>query len=300
MIEAVYQDTMPDGSKIGTLIMLHGSPGSHNDFKYVARNLISSGIRLIGINYPGMGYSSYDERVFNNNEERTRYVQELIRQLGLNKNLVFMGHSRGSENALRLAAVNSQITVGMVIVNPIGFQKHKGVYPFWGIKLCAWLWVNIRSLRFLFLPLFHLLYKLLGFRAANGYIAANSLQQMAATDFEKQKNFVELLNKTPHLKALILFSGKDHLVEPERSLELISAFDDCEEICCITEAEKSSDEEENQLIHEVSKKLIDKRPKNLYIFFSNEDHFLQKRRAKLLSESIKVLLQAVNSNNSKI
>uniref|UniRef100_A0A915M1J0 Uncharacterized protein n=1 Tax=Meloidogyne javanica TaxID=6303 RepID=A0A915M1J0_MELJA len=58
-INAVYQDTHPDGSshKGQTVIMLHGSPGSHNDFKYIVPLLSPKGVRSIVINWPGMGYS---------------------------------------------------------------------------------------------------------------------------------------------------------------------------------------------------------------------------------------------------
>lgn len=60
-INAVYQDTHPDGSshKGQTVIMLHGSPGSHNDFKYIVPLLSPKGVRSIVINWPGMGYSEF-------------------------------------------------------------------------------------------------------------------------------------------------------------------------------------------------------------------------------------------------
>jgi len=37
--------------------MLHGSPGSHNDFKYIVPLLSPKGVRSVVINWPGMGYS---------------------------------------------------------------------------------------------------------------------------------------------------------------------------------------------------------------------------------------------------
>uniref|UniRef100_A0A915M9R8 Uncharacterized protein n=1 Tax=Meloidogyne javanica TaxID=6303 RepID=A0A915M9R8_MELJA len=60
-INAVYQDTHPDGSshKGQTVIMLHGSPGSHNDFKYIVPLLSPKGVRSVVINWPGMGYSEF-------------------------------------------------------------------------------------------------------------------------------------------------------------------------------------------------------------------------------------------------
>ena len=57
-INAVYQDSNPDGAKLGTCIGLHGCPGSHKDFKYIEPLLTEAGVRFIGINFAGLGFSS--------------------------------------------------------------------------------------------------------------------------------------------------------------------------------------------------------------------------------------------------
>ena len=49
---------------------------------------------------------SDDHRLHDDNEERVRIVQSLIDALNLKENLIFMGHSRGGELALKLAAYN--------------------------------------------------------------------------------------------------------------------------------------------------------------------------------------------------
>lgn len=51
------QDSLPGGSCIGTVVACHGAPGSHNDFKYILPYLHKYGIRFIGINFPGQGYT---------------------------------------------------------------------------------------------------------------------------------------------------------------------------------------------------------------------------------------------------
>ncbi|VDO38742.1 unnamed protein product [Onchocerca flexuosa] len=56
-VDAVVQDSLPDGSRIGTVVGCHGSPGSHDDFKYILSYLHAHGIRFIGINFPGQGYT---------------------------------------------------------------------------------------------------------------------------------------------------------------------------------------------------------------------------------------------------
>jgi alpha-beta hydrolase superfamily lysophospholipase len=57
-LDAVVQDTMPGGSKVGTVVASHGCPGSHKDFKHLQSRLKDAGIRFIGINFPGFGYTA--------------------------------------------------------------------------------------------------------------------------------------------------------------------------------------------------------------------------------------------------
>ncbi len=46
---------MPAGSPHGTVVAIHGAPGSHKDFKYMQPYLTDLGIRLVGVNFPGFG-----------------------------------------------------------------------------------------------------------------------------------------------------------------------------------------------------------------------------------------------------
>lgn len=87
--------------------------GSHKDFKYIYPNLN----RFIGVNWPSMGFTDckfFDMFLVNildnhslvdDNNERIQIVQHIIDELKL-ENVVFIGHSRGSENALKMAALN--------------------------------------------------------------------------------------------------------------------------------------------------------------------------------------------------
>lgn len=101
------------------MIAVHGAPGSHKDFKYLTPHLVENGIRVIGINFPAMGYTSCklylirrynkcldDPSLVDDNSERVQIVQGVIDALKLNEKLVFIGHSRGSENSLKTAALN--------------------------------------------------------------------------------------------------------------------------------------------------------------------------------------------------
>lgn len=52
-----------------------------------------------------MTFLANDKLLFTN-EERIQFVQKIVDRLDINGNMIFMGHSRGSENALKMAALN--------------------------------------------------------------------------------------------------------------------------------------------------------------------------------------------------
>lgn len=47
-----------------------------------------------------------DDRLQETNEERVQLVQGIVDALDLRTNLIFAAHSRGSENAIRMGALN--------------------------------------------------------------------------------------------------------------------------------------------------------------------------------------------------
>ncbi|PIO66385.1 hypothetical protein TELCIR_11902, partial [Teladorsagia circumcincta] len=100
-------DTLPSGSQLGTVVAIHGAPGSHKDYKYVTPLLQNKGVRFIGVNMPGFGVTTGDHRLRCDNTERNNFVNELVAKVGNVENLIVMGHSRGCENAVAVAAKNA-------------------------------------------------------------------------------------------------------------------------------------------------------------------------------------------------
>jgi len=96
-------------------VAIHGAPGSHKDFKYMLPLLRDHGIRLVAINFPGFGLTPGTNDLRYDNTERLNYVQQVVDRLALKRNLIFIGHSRGSENALKLGTVNSDRTAGNLL-----------------------------------------------------------------------------------------------------------------------------------------------------------------------------------------
>lgn len=64
-------------------------------------------IHLVSLKFFCLIYSLFldDHDLVDDNEERVQIVQQIVDKLKLDK-IVFMGHSRGTENALRMAALN--------------------------------------------------------------------------------------------------------------------------------------------------------------------------------------------------
>lgn len=61
------------------------------------------------------------------NEERQSYTNALIEKLQIPGKIIFMGHSRGCENALMTATTFR--TDGLVMMNPLGLRPHKSIRP---------------------------------------------------------------------------------------------------------------------------------------------------------------------------
>ncbi|GMT32000.1 hypothetical protein PFISCL1PPCAC_23297, partial [Pristionchus fissidentatus] len=94
-VDAVFQDTLPSGSHRGTVVTMHGSPGSHRVFKHVYSLLQAKEIRVVGVNFAGFGLSRDSDELQHTNEERAQFVQAIMESLQLRERVLFMAHSRG-------------------------------------------------------------------------------------------------------------------------------------------------------------------------------------------------------------
>ncbi|GMT31697.1 hypothetical protein PFISCL1PPCAC_22994, partial [Pristionchus fissidentatus] len=129
-VNAVFQDTLPSGSSRGTVVTMHGSPGSHKDFKYITPLLEESGLRVVGTNFPGFGLSSDSEQLVHTNQERAEFIEAIMDNLNLNEKVLFLAHSRGCETALRLTVNNQQRCFGMALINHAGFKVQRAIRPY--------------------------------------------------------------------------------------------------------------------------------------------------------------------------
>jgi len=276
-LDAVFQDTKPEGSSLGTVINAHGAPGSHKDYKYVNPKLEAAGVRIIGINWPGCGYTPYDERLENHNFERVQFAQQIIDALNLpRKSVIFLGHSRGSECALKMAALNEDKSIGFISVNPIGIRPHRGAHirlftllaTFWRIMALRWLsnWI-----------LYQIYTKFAQFKVLDGHTCGVAMCMLTRLDYADAIPYIEKYNKSD-LRALLLYAGNDWLIEPEISREFLSLFDNEYEISSFTRGE------DPEATEAVKQEIINNR-KTIGVFCAKDGHFLQKDRGDLIAEA---------------
>ncbi|PIO64370.1 hypothetical protein TELCIR_14006 [Teladorsagia circumcincta] len=177
-------DTLPSGSQLGTVVAVHGAPGSHKDYKYVTPLLQKKGIRFVGVNMPGFGVTTGDHRLRCDNTERNNFVNELVAKIGNVENLVVMGHSRGCENAVAVAAKNAETLAGVVLVNPTGLRRHRAQRPFWVIELVLWIYSLGPTAKRIMHPLMKYFYNnIIGLRLDTGERAMMCIRTMASLEY---------------------------------------------------------------------------------------------------------------------
>uniref|UniRef100_A0AAF5D761 Serine aminopeptidase S33 domain-containing protein n=2 Tax=Strongyloides stercoralis TaxID=6248 RepID=A0AAF5D761_STRER len=286
-VDAITLDTMPNGSKNGTVIALAGSPGSHLDFKYMLPIFIEKGYRFIGINYPGYGFTKGDDKFTETNKEKYNYVKKVMeaRNVSPSEKVIFMGHSRGTKTALELAGTyNEESTKGVILINGVGIRKHRGILPFWPIALFSRLWETFPFARKqLINPLIHIIYGMLGLKTSSPEMSACCLRSIYTFDLPSQTKFVDLVNQR-NIKLLQLGGGKDWLIEKDITIEFANLFNNMKFI----ESHKQDDDEE--VIDKISTEFKNG-AKGVSVFFEKEGHFLNKFRAVVIANAVDIIFK---------
>ncbi|KAF1770643.1 hypothetical protein GCK72_002464 [Caenorhabditis remanei] len=217
----------------GTVVSLAGSPGSHNDIKYMRDSFEKHNIRLVCTNWPGSEFVTGGLRDSYTNEERNSYVKALMEKLGMKnvEKLIVMGHSRGGESALQMACILSEDRswplIGAVMINSPGFVMHRGISVRMGtINTLAYLiklrWKMIDCVLFPVLDWFY--NDFIGLRVADGKVSAAAILPMQTFAFEKQKASMDEMKKKPWVRMFYAYGSKDFLVAESDSEELAMYF----------------------------------------------------------------------------
>ncbi|KAF1752905.1 hypothetical protein GCK72_019460 [Caenorhabditis remanei] len=278
-LEAVYEDSLSSGSSLGTVVGFHGSPGSHNDFKYVRSKLDEMGIRFIGINYPGFGNTPGYEGQEHGNPERQNFTNALLDELQIEGKIIFIGHSRGCENALQTAV--GRPSHGLVLINPTGFRHHKGIRPVYRLEYLNSLYGMLPS--FMGNAMMLGIYKAIGFKVQSGEEAINAMRSAMRMSLEDQIEYIEKLNQK-NTKKLIIFGGNDHLVEEEIVLEKLEKHDGLEHFRF---GDNINEDEKLKIMETFTGNRL-----GASVFVAKDTHFQNKSQADLVAEACKKMLEA--------
>jgi pimeloyl-ACP methyl ester carboxylesterase len=98
-----------------TLFFVHGSPGSWDAFSdYMKDKDLLAKFRMISIDRPGFGYSQFGDS--KNMQEQSDIISPILKYINNKKPLYIVGHSLGGPLAIKLAAENSNIFAGIILL----------------------------------------------------------------------------------------------------------------------------------------------------------------------------------------
>ncbi|VDM93901.1 unnamed protein product [Onchocerca ochengi] len=219
-----------------------------------------------------------------------QFVQKIIDSMDIGDNIVFLGHSRGSENALRLAARNPDRCKGVALINPIGVRTHRGIKSkLWMVKCVVWFWETFRIFHFVLRFIFYAMFKLMRIKVKSGDEAAVCLKLTDNLDLTGQVEYINILNSNK-TKVLLAYSDMDPLIELSVSQHLASLFDN------IIYADCPSTEENVLALDYISKQFAES-DRSFSVCFEDEGHYLQKYHAKFIADCIYSMLIAENSTH---
>lgn len=121
IVRIAYKEYRPaDGKDHAAVLLLHGSPGSHNDFNSLAPQLAKT-YRVIAPDLPGFGGSSHDAPDYSI-RAHAQYALDLINSLGVER-VHILGFSMGGGVALDLADLAPEKVSSITMLSSIGVQE---------------------------------------------------------------------------------------------------------------------------------------------------------------------------------
>ncbi|KAF0686399.1 Aste57867_21770 [Aphanomyces stellatus] len=137
----------PDAAS--TLIMMHGAPGSHADFRHLAPLVVRDGdINVLAMDLPGNGRTSADAAggTHLTQDHIVDAVTEAIASLATpsssvrhRSRLFVLGHSMGGQVAIQVAAASPKTVCGLALLSSAGLEPLASQRPLWLLQCVAWL-----------------------------------------------------------------------------------------------------------------------------------------------------------------
>uniref|UniRef100_A0A8R1DXE5 AB hydrolase-1 domain-containing protein n=1 Tax=Caenorhabditis japonica TaxID=281687 RepID=A0A8R1DXE5_CAEJA len=258
-VQAGYVDICNKPDVHGTAVSLPGSPGSHNDIKYMRDWFEKHNIRLVCTNWPGSEFVTGGLRDSYTNAERNSYMLALFEKLELKKveKLVLIGHSRGGESALQMASI---LSVSRQRLN--GYEEETQ-----RCRMCG----NFYN-------------DLVGLRVADGKVSAAAILPMQTFAFEKQKEWVDDMRKKPWIRMFYAYGSKDFLVAESDSEGFATYFKGDHFVI--------HDRQESEETIPKIRASYANGTQTVSANFTNEGHYLQKTCPEFLIQVVGALFEA--------
>ncbi|OQS02715.1 serine protease family S33 [Thraustotheca clavata] len=205
-----------------TFVLIHGAPGSHMDFKYLAPLLIRENINVLSFDLPGNGrtlanaaggISGLTSATVGN------AVIEALNGLSLKQSFI-LGHSFGGHTAIQAASAANNVR-GLALLNGSGMRPHQAIRPFGVMKSCANLLFKQGLVRDTIVKLNYLLYiKVYKFpRSSPVDDVTFAFQRFGTSDYNKIAFHLDSIANR-NLPSFIAIALDDHLVEKEIGYEM--------------------------------------------------------------------------------
>jgi len=208
---------------LGTVVCIHGTPGSVYDFRYVGGELERAGCRVIRLDMPGNDRTS--EEVMGGlgdsacGHALARLVEEVIEKtLEEGEKVFVMSHSLGGQVAMNYTLLQPSRVAGLILLSPAPlFVPHRMIRPYWLVHSMTALHKRIDStpLRPLWRHALRLIWILWGFtpRISTGAVS-HGQRRLHMVDFWAQRGRCAKL-KQQGVPTLMAWSKNDPMIEPE-------------------------------------------------------------------------------------
>jgi len=104
------------------VVLIHGNPGSHQDYKMAVLDKLSPSFHAIAFDRPGHGCSERHASAESNVEAQATFIRDALRQLSIQKPIL-VGHSWGGSLALAAAVAYPEELSGIVLLAPAAYPS---------------------------------------------------------------------------------------------------------------------------------------------------------------------------------
>ena len=104
------------------VVLIHGNPGSHQDYTMALVNELARSFRVIAFDRPGHGWSERDHSFATTVEMQATLIRDALRKLSIRKPIL-VGHSWGGSLALAAAVAYEDELSGIVLLAPAAYPN---------------------------------------------------------------------------------------------------------------------------------------------------------------------------------